>query len=149
MTRASASLWCICNRVKATCRLKKGIQHDLRLLHRYNVDCIAWKRRYCVRILTPELKWVIFMLFCVTDKNLKFFCFLRRGFKHRIPPQQANPCTDEGLKWWQNVIFYAYCFHVSCALIGSQKKFIQQETISSSLTVCLRRLICIVCSVLF
>ena len=36
-----------------------------------------------VRILTPELKWVIFMLFCVTDEDLNFFCILRRVFKHR------------------------------------------------------------------
>ena len=54
------------------------------------------KRR--VRILTPELKWVIFKLFCVTDKDLNFFCILRRGFKHRTSSQPANQCTDEGLK---------------------------------------------------
>ena len=35
-------------------------------------------------------------LLCVTDKDLNFFCILRRGFKHRSPSHQPNQCTDEG-----------------------------------------------------
>ena len=67
---------------------------------------VVWWKRYChlkrrVRILIP-----FSMLFCITDRDLKFCCILRQGFKHRSPSLQVNRCTVEGLKRWQNEIFY-------------------------------------------